>query len=1355
MLDYTVTDGNGGEVAGRLNIDVLSGDDQTDFGDDHLVTMEEVAVTTTVAGLMVNDVDADGGVSFVGLGAASHGTVTLGGEGTITFTPEAEYFGDDAGFEYVVRDGEGTESTGFVNVGVDNVNDVPEIIATGLTTPEDQSVVFDTNGLAGFLWDADGDSLEFTIISNVSGGTMTEENGVYTFTPDPDYHGPAMLDYTVTDGNGGEVAGRLNIDVLSGDDQTDFGDDHLVTMEEVAVTTTVADLMINDTDADGGLSFVGLDGATHGTVTLDGEGNVTFNPDMDYFGEDAGFDYVAVDDEGHQATGRVVVEVENVNDCPEVLLDRLHILEDREIVFSSDEISAFIQDPDGDPLNFTSISAAEGGSFRIENGLYVFTPDPDFYGETTFEYTVNDGNGKEVSGLMLVDVTPVNDVPAVPGLSAAMTEDGEITFSVESLIAGAVDAEDGTDLVFSGIMDSSHGDAWADSDGLIHFLPDSDFFGTAAFTYGVADSEAGTGAGTVTIEVAGENDAPVAMNDGSILAWGNNSYDNVYSPSILLANDYDVDGNSLVIDSLSRAEYGTVGLDVNGNIHYQAQSDDWVGVDSFTYTIADGNGGQAEAVARVDVKLNTMPDAYSEILFSQEDVITLIDQEELLVNDYDVDGDTLFISAVGNAEHGSVTLLSDGRIGFTPELNFNDNYPGQAGFEYTISDGISNPVTAVAFIDLAPVNDTPVLRGENFTGAVEDNTFSFTPAQLLANDFDVETTSPFENDSLTVTGVSGASHGSLRYNSGTGSIVYTPDANFHGVDTFLYQVTDSHGGLSEVESEISVRSVNDNPVAQEDLATGAEDSIWNRYSIAGLLGNDTDVDGDGLFLVDPYVSRGSAAVRVSNGYLEVQPAFRENRVDVSYTVSDGHGGSADSRLIIDRISEHNFAPEFTGFYEVVWESGWETWFTFQAVDRNGDSNSWAVDNGDIATISAAEVHGGRILTSTNNQDNFSFKFEGNFELGSLILTATDYSGASGSIVVEISNLAGNGRHVYGPVILDLDGDGVELLGIEEGVAFDWNRDGDAEASGWAAGDDGFLVYDYNQDAQVTRADELMLREYLPGAETDLEGLRAFDSNEDGIFSGNDTSWNDFGVWQDRNSNGLTDEGEFHSLNELGIRDIELESNSNEQEIAGNTVYGSAVYHRQDGTTGEVGDVALRGEEIVFTRVGPGGCETGIEPGTEDDVGDATLDTSPTGLAEAGTLHANGEDGTAVELESDQPDISSSDYTETEPLPADGEEGVPAKFEADPSDVPMTATAAEDPLPVCGAEKVISEQEPELFMDEAEANRLAQQFQSDAAACPTGADFEQPVSVEIYHVDAVAADDLYQADDTSDELLALA
>ncbi len=826
----------------------------------------------------------------------------------------------------------------------------------------------------------------------------------------------------------------------------------------------------------------------------------------------------------------------------------------------------------------------------------------------------------------------------------------------------------------------------------------------------------------MTIEVTGENDAPLAVDDGRILAWGNNSYDNVYSSAVLLANDYDVDGDSLNIISLARAEYGTVGLDANGNIHYRALSDDWVGVDYFTYTIDDGNGGIAEAVARVDVKLNTSPDAYSEILFSREDTIVDIDQGQLLINDSDVDNDTLFISSVGNAEYGTVSLLPDGGVRFSPELNYNNSYPGRASFEYSVSDGTSDPVTAIAFMDLEPMNDSPVLQGEIFDEAIEDNTFSFTPAQLLDNDFDVETASSFETDAMAITEIIGTDNGSLTYNTGTGEITYTPVANYHGVDTFRYRVTDSHGATSEVESQITVWSVNDNPVVQEDRASTAEDSVWNKYDIAELLANDSDVDGDSLSLVNPHISQGSANVRVSNGYLEVLPAFREDRVDVEYTVIDGHGGSASNRLIIDRISEHNFAPTFTGLYEVVWESSWETWFTFQAEDRNG-GNTWAPDNGDIATVTPSHVNGGNIEFSSTNNSNFSFKFEGNFNQGSLVLTATDYSGATGSIYVEVSHLNGSsGRYVYSPVVLDLDGDGVELLTIDEGIAFDWNRDGMAESTGWAGPDDGFLVYDYDHDTLVTRADELMLREYLPDATTDLEGLRAFDSNEDGTFNGEDKSWNDFGVWQDRNSNGITDEGEFQHLTEMEIVEIELESNGDEREVAGNTVYGSTQYHREDGSSGEVGDVALEGKEIVFTQAEP--SEPGSEIETMNPDQDIPMNDPSVDFAKAQPLLAAGDEETVPRPDSEPP--------------ANGE------------------TTMEEPFQTDGEALQASGSETDLSLDEAEINRVAHQLQSDAATGSSGADPEPAVSPDLYYSNEIGNDtDLLQTDDTQEELLALA
>ena len=1292
-LDYSATDSNGGTVSGTLQIDVLSVDDATIFGTDALSTDEELSVSTTVAELLVNDSDIEGPLTFVSLGTAFHGTVSQDMNDTITFTPELDYSGNDAGFEYTVADTDGNQSSTMVQVDVAGVNDAPEIIGAEISTNEDQVIVFDTATIEQFVQDRDGESLTISAISNISGGVATEDNGLYTFTPDSDYHGDATLDYTVDDGHGSTVSGQLNIDILSINDATDFGDDTLLTDEETDISTTIADLMVNDQDNDGELNFIGLGAGIHGTLTYGQSGEIIFSPDVDYSGTQASFAYTVEDAEGNRATAMVPVHVTAINDAPTTRYDQRYINEDQVLVFGKEEMASFIHDPDGDPLSFASLSEVTGGSFSQDNGIYTFTPDADFYGTGQFNYTVSDGHGADVSGTMTIHIAPVNDLPQIASNTATMLEDGEITFDTAILMAGASDVEDGADLRFSGISASNNGDGWLDESGSLHFLPDDDFFGTATLSYLVTDTEAGMGTGLITVTVLGENDAPLAMDDDHILAWSNNSYDNVYRSSVLLANDSDVDGDSLQISVLGNAEYGTVSLDVNGFIHYQAMSDDWVGIDTFTYTIADGNGGESQATATIDVKLNTSPDAYSEILFSQEDIINIIDQETLLANDSDVDGDNLFISAVANATHGTVTLRADGKIEFTPELNFNNRYPGQASFEYTVSDGISDPVSAVAFVDLEPINDAPILTPERIEGAIEDNSFSFTAAQLMANDYDVEMQSAHETDSIRFTGVVGAAHGSITYDSGTGAIYYNPNANFCGIETFQYQVTDSLSAVSTGTSEIYVQPVNDNPVAQEDIASPAETLIWNKYSIAGLVGNDYDVDGDSLTIVAPYVSSGSANVKIESGYLWVQPSGGERHIEVGYTVSDGHGGTAPSRLIMDQIIEHNYAPELA-----IGSVGWTVDSTEGIYDVNFNIIVSDRNQGDIVTVAPAQVNNGTVTKYSNS----SFEWNGFLTYGtpgpasSFTLTGVDQRGASGTIYIQMWGGTEPGlgyynytfRYSHSPVILDLDGDGVELLGIEEGVTFDWNRDMVAESSGWVAADDGFLVYDHNHDRAVTRADELILKEYLPGATTDLEGLTAFDSNNDGIFNKEDKAWSDFGVWQDKNSDGISDEGEFHTLDEAGIRDIELKSDGNEREIAGNTVFGSTVYHRENGSSAEVGDVALRGEDLALT-----------EASWEE---------------ERSTEPVNTANPKPVIVEKSNQESSSVDENKQQVEP-----------------------------------------EIELEMSEAEINRIAQQLQSDAAAGANASGTAENTTTDSIIVADSTDDDFQQNDDIEYDALALA
>lgn len=175
-----------------------------------------------------------------------------------------------------------------------------------------------------------------------------------------------------------------------------------------------------------------------------------------------------------------------------------------------------------------------------------------------------------------------------------------------------------------------------------------------------------------------------------------------------------------------------------------------------------------------------------------------------------------------------------------------------------------------------------------------------------------------------------------------------------------------------------------------------------------------------------------------------------------------------------------------------------------------------------------------------------------------------------------------------PVVLDLDGDGVELVAVQDSrVTFDFDGDGTRDATGWAAPDDGILAYDVDGNGRIENAEEIAFTSYLEGAQTDLEGLKAFDTNEDGLFGVGDAEYDSFYVWQDLNQNGVSDDGELVSLADAGIESIDLTLNESGENVDGNIIHNTSTFTRTDGSTGEVGDIAFAfgGEQLGTIHIG--------------------------------------------------------------------------------------------------------------------------------------------------------------------------
>ena len=179
-------------------------------------------------------------------------------------------------------------------------------------------------------------------------------------------------------------------------------------------------------------------------------------------------------------------------------------------------------------------------------------------------------------------------------------------------------------------------------------------------------------------------------------------------------------------------------------------------------------------------------------------------------------------------------------------------------------------------------------------------------------------------------------------------------------------------------------------------------------------------------------------------------------------------------------------------------------------------------------------------------------------------------------VLGLYDEAGAYTYPVDPLILDLDGDGIETISVKDGVNFDFDNNGFAEKTGWVGKDDGLLVRDINRNGQIDNGGELFGDLTVADgfeAANGFEALKYFDTNGDNIINHLDEIYSELRVWQDANQNGKVDAGELHSLEELGIAGFDLNyENINETDASGNSHTQKGVYIKADGSTAVMEDV---------------------------------------------------------------------------------------------------------------------------------------------------------------------------------------
>ncbi|MBU1187519.1 MAG: tandem-95 repeat protein [Gammaproteobacteria bacterium] len=534
-----------------------------------------------------------------------------------------------------------------------------------------------------------------------------------------------------------------------------------------------------------------------------------------------------------------------------------------------------------------------------------------------------------------VDAADLENLAPVANADAfSVDEDTALNVAAPGVLANDSDPE--TDPI-TAVLAAGPANAQSftlNADGSFDYTPNADFNGSDSFSYFANDGQTNSAAATVTITVNAINDAPVAVEDSAT------TDEDIQVDIDVLANDSDIDGNldpASVTVTTPPADGGTSVNPANGVITY-TKSGDFNGADSFVYEVCDdGTPLPAQcATATVNITINDVNDAPT--FTAGPDQVVNEDAGLQTINGWatgisagppDESGQVLTFNITGNDNvglfaAGPVVDAITGDLSFTPA----DDANGAATITLTLSDdggtanGGADTSTPASFtITVNPVNDPPSTGNDSATGN-EDVGIDI---DVLANDSDIDG----NIDPASVSVTTPAANGMTSVNPTTGLISYTPDADFNGNDSFVYEVCDDGSpppaACAMATVSLTINAVNDapsftagaNPSAGQD--SGAQ--VINGWATGISVGppdesgqmltfNITGNDNQSLFSAQPAVA--------ADGTLSFTPAAGQTgSANVSLALMDDGGtanGGVDTsppQSFTITIVPVNSAPSFT------------------------------------------------------------------------------------------------------------------------------------------------------------------------------------------------------------------------------------------------------------------------------------------------------------------------------------------------------------------------------------------------------------------------------------------------------------
>jgi len=621
--------------------------------------------------------------------------------------------------------------------------------------------------------------------------------------------------------------------------------------------------------------------------------------------------------------------------------------------------------------NTSGSPVAQAGSLIIDaNGGYRFIPALNFVGSINIPYSISDDNDIEAIDTAYLRI---NVVPALPAGNSIIANNDE-NISYGGAVTGNVKLNDidpqgdstslrgfsfdtngqgiqngtgvlGTATVIggktsTGASTNNAGTITLHANGNYTYTPAADFHGSISVVYEICDnaSTSKCAQATLHIDVIPNindtlNDAPFAGDDFAVTT------NDISISGNFIQNDSDPNANPLTVNGVlinsagspvaigaprATLNGGTIQFYANGTYSY-VPAENFVGTDSYVYTVCDQTNVNPQplcASGTITILVQYLPKA---------DLMVTKTINNLTPSVGDTVNFTLIAKNFGPNHATGVTVVDTIPTGYT-FVNTIASSGTWSAPNWNLGNLLKNDADTLVIFAIVNSNqnhtNTAVIYGNEIDLVPTNNSSSVSPSvnfvpfayvdSIIVNEDDSISSSVVTNDFLSVDGgntwslVSNPSHGSVVFNT-NGTFTYTPQANYNGVDEFVYQICDADNDCDTATVFIEVNSINDTPVAADDTASTSENSPVN----VAILSND-NFGGDGP-VVGPIaiVSQGlNGTATIQNGgtvndptddQIIYTPNYSFTGTDtISYQICDLNN-DCDTALLIISVSPSTLA----------------------------------------------------------------------------------------------------------------------------------------------------------------------------------------------------------------------------------------------------------------------------------------------------------------------------------------------------------------------------------------------------------------------------------------------------------------